>query len=191
MRLGLAGLLAAGGLMTALSLAWIGLPSVPGSTTGEGPWQVQELAFLKAAYDRTQQDVLQQDNSGEGTASASLYAEQERIVRQMREVARLLPDEAIPEELRDLLRDAGASSAVPQSGETTETDARVSDTNVTQVPDLRIGLHRATGDDGSGPPAETVQFAVDPELREPIRPEPATSGTTRRKPRDDDGREQR
>jgi hypothetical protein len=184
MRSGLAGLFAAGGLITALFLVWIGLRPAPGRVVGESPWQLRELSFLKAAYDRTQQDVAQQNMAGQGEASASLYAEQERIVRQMKEAARLLPPEIIPEELRALLRDPGTAPA-PGSRliEALEANQR--------IPDLRVGWRVANGR-GSHPIAHSAEFVIDPELREPIRAEPVASGpSSRRKPRDGAGRDQR
>jgi hypothetical protein len=186
MRLALAGLLTAGGLTAALSLGWIGLLPAPGSVAEESPWQVRELAFLKAAYDRTQHDI---DNQTE--ASASLYGEQQRILREMAETAKLLPAEAIPAELHALLRDAG-TAPIPLSRliETIEADERPSTAAVRRPPDLRVGLRLATGG-GSSSVAEVAEFATDPELREPIQPAPAASRpASRRKPRDNAGRGQ-
>jgi hypothetical protein len=176
-------------LITALCLGWIGSHLAPARTADESPWQLRELDFLKAAYDRTQQDVAQQHAAGAGEASASLHAEQERILRQMRDAARLLPPETIPEELRALLHgpgwlEVGATAASGfQPIKTREGDRR--------VPDLRVGWRIVNS--GETPPiTHSAELAIDPELREPIRAEPANSGpVSRRKPSDDAGREQR
>ena len=98
MRLAIAGLLAAGGLTT---IIWLGLNGLGWSTAPageEGAWQMRELKFLKAVYDRMQQDMERESES-----SASLREEQKRILRTMKETAGLLPEEAIPAELRPLL----------------------------------------------------------------------------------------
>ncbi|MGD9616091.1 MAG: hypothetical protein AB7H90_12060 [Alphaproteobacteria bacterium] len=190
MRLALAGLLVAGGLITTLSLGWSGLgwggaPS-PESGVGEDAWQLRELIFLKTVYDRMQQDIASQ-----AEASASLYAERQRILREMAETAKLLPSEAVPPGLRVLLRDADAAPAsLSRLIETIEAEERSPDPPARPPPDLRVGLRVASGDE----PLPVVraaglapEFAIDPELREPIRSESAPKRTPRRKPRDASG----
>jgi hypothetical protein len=131
---------------------------------------LRELTFLKAAYDR-----MQQDGAGQAEASVSLHAERKRIVRQMAETAKLLPIEAVPAELRELLFEAEAVPA-SLSGliETIEIEAE------RRPPDLRVGFGG-----GPRPVMRTAEFAIDPELREPLRHEPAAPRVPRRKPRDE------
>ncbi|HEX2151720.1 MAG TPA: hypothetical protein VHG31_06960 [Stellaceae bacterium] len=187
MRWAFAGLLAAAGLIITLSFGWSGFgwsgpASAPGSAVEESAWQLRELAFLKAAYDRMQQDMARP-----AEASASLHAGQERILRQMAETAKLLPSEAVPAELRALLLNA---EAVPVSLsrliETVAAEAMPPDLSDGRTPDLRVGLG------GRPPPAvHDAEFAIDPELREPIRHQAAAERADRaprRKPRDDAGR---
>ena len=69
----------------------------------------RELQFLKAAFDRLEAEA-QQDPSG--PATPSLRGEQEVVLRHMREVARPLPADAVPGDLRGLLK--GEAPAAPQ-----------------------------------------------------------------------------
>jgi hypothetical protein len=186
MRWAIAGLLVAGGMTAILWLGWSGMPSAPDGRE-EGTWQLRELMFLKAAYDRMQQDM-----GLESEGSASLREEQKRILRLMNETAKLLPGEAVPAELRPLLLNAEAapSSLSRLIGTITDEEQapeRISELAEGQLLDLRVGLPVASGD-GPVPAADAVEFALDPELREPLRPEPARERATRRKPRDDTGR---
>src|SRR5690349_13551260 len=119
MRRTFAGLLAAGGLIAVFCLglgaSW-SLPSAaPEPAAADSSWQVRELGFLKAAYDRLQQDRLQQDSVGKTEGGASLRREQQLVIRQMAETATLLPEEAVPAELRALLQGAGLTPT-PVSG---------------------------------------------------------------------------
>ena len=191
MRWALAGLLAVGGLITLLGLGWgnlgrSGSLSVLGSAAEEGPWQLRELNFLKAAYDRLQQDMARQMES-----SASLHAERERVVRQMAETAKLLPVEAVPAELRELVPEPEAvpsSPSRPIEAPLVETAAAEG-----RPPDLRVGLRLIPGGEPS-PIGHAAEFEIDPELREPVRHEPPAERverTPRRKPRGDAGRDQR
>src|ERR1700730_5452589 len=61
----------------------------------------RELLFQKAAFDRLEAEA-QQDPSG--PATPSLRGEQEAVLRHMREVARPLPADAVPGDLRRLLK---------------------------------------------------------------------------------------
>jgi hypothetical protein len=112
MRWTFAGLLAAGGLITVFCLGWSLPPAAPERAAEDGSWQVRELAYLKSAYDRMQQERLQQAGEGEIEGGASLRREQQRIIRQMAQTAKLLPNEAVSDELRALLQGA-ASMPVP------------------------------------------------------------------------------
>jgi hypothetical protein len=187
MQWALVGLLAAGGLITILGFGWSGFgwsgpASAPASSVEESAWKLRELAFLKAAYDRMQQDMARP-----AEASASLHAEQERILRQMTETAKLLPSEAVPAELRALLLNAEAVSvSLSRLIETVAAEATPPDLSEGRTPDLRVGLAG-----GPRPAVHDVEFAIDPELREPIRHQAATERADRaprRKPRDDSGR---
>ena len=178
----LVGLLVAGGLMTTLYLGCIGSPLEHAIAAGEGPWQLRELALLKAAYDRTQQETARPTE-----ASASLHAERERIVRQIAETAKLLPAETVPAEVRALVSgtEAFPVSLTPPI-ETIAADWQQPDSVETPAPDLRVG-RRFISAAGSRPAGRLEKFAIDPELREPIGHEPAPEPEERpprRKPRD-------
>ena len=188
MRWGLAGLLAAGGVITGLCLGWSELLMPPGGVAGDSNWQMRELAFLKAAYDR-----LQQDNARSHDSSMSLREEQARVLRQIAETAKLLPVEAVPAELRALLGDDAGSvpASLSQLIESIETGGQLADSEAAEArvpenaaPDLRIGLRLGPGG-GPLPVMRTAEFATDPELREPIEPQPETAQAPRRKPRDE------
>jgi hypothetical protein len=206
MRWAFAGLLATGGLITALCLGWSrlgwsdlgesGPHPAPGSAAGKSAWQLRDLIFLKAAYDRTRQDLTRQTEG-----SASLRAEQERIVRQMAETSKLLPVEAVPAELRALLPNVKAVPASPSRlTESPLTGLPPSETLLGataaaegRAPDLRVG-RRVVSRGAPRPVAHAAEFAIDPELREPVRHEPAAERvkrSPRRKPRDDSGPSER
>ncbi len=119
---------------------------------------------------------MQQDGAAQAEASVSLHAERKRVVRQMAETAKLLPIEEVPAELRELLSDAEAAPvSLTRLIETIEAER--------QPPDLRVGF-----DGGSHPVMRAAELAIDPELREPLRQEPAAPRASRRKPRDAAGR---
>jgi hypothetical protein len=183
MRWTFAGLLAAGGLITVFCLGWSLPPAAPERAAEDGSWQVRELAYLKSAYDRMQQERLQQAGEGEIEGGASLRREQQRIIRQMAQTATLLPNEAVSDELRALLQGA-ASMSVPAPLPAGKTEAERPNPE-RPAPRLQVGF--------TGEPRPVVQFtdfAIDPELRESIRAEPIPVGSarvepaSRRKPRD-------
>jgi hypothetical protein len=201
MWMALVALLTAGGLIAILYVGWSGLewsrsPWVHENGAEGSTWQLRELAFLKAAYDRMQQDLTRP-----AEASASLHAEQERIVRRMAETAKLLPADAVPAELRSLLPDTetvsvslpGRIDAIAAEGQNPDlAEAQKPDTAEPPPPDLRAGL-RVTTTGGPRPTVRAAEFAIDPELRDPIGPEPAPERVApppRRKPRDNTGRNQ-
>ncbi len=178
----LVGLLVTGGLI-ALYLLWSGSPLERARAAAESTWQLRELAFLKAAYDRMQQEAMQPTE-----ASASLQAEQERIVRQIAETAKLLPAETVPAELRALLSDTEVVPTLPTTPiETISAVGQRPDlAEAPPAPDLRVGL-RVVSVAGSRPAGRVDGPAIDPELREPIGHEPSAEPeerTPRRKPRD-------
>jgi hypothetical protein len=182
MRLAIAGLLVAVGLTTILWLGWSGATSTPDGA--EGAWQLRELMFLKAAHDRMQQDM-----GRESAGSASLRDEQKRILRKMNETAKLLPEEAVPAELRLLLPGAEAvPSSLSRLIETIAAEEPAPSLAGGRNPDLRVGLRVVSGD-GPVPATDATEFAIDPALREPLRPEPARERATRRKPRHGAGRD--
>ena len=194
MRRTLAGLLAAGGLITAVCLGWSLPQAASERTAADATWQRRELVFLKAAYDR-----MRQDGEQESEGSASLRQEQQRIVGQMAEIAKLLPSEAVPAELRALLQGAGkAAGPVPPQHRSEQQAERPGFER--RRPDLRIGLPVGFAG-GPHPSPQTAEFAIAPELREPLRaepipvgptrPEPAAEPASRRKPRDDTARSRR
>lgn len=160
MRPGAVGLLAVAGLALSLLLGWNWLASRSADAGEAERWQVRELLFLKAAYDRMQDDLAR---NLEG--SASLRAEQNRVMQRMAETATLVPRETVPAEIGRLLESAAAP---PQTKPQTEPaaltrliEAVIADT----APDLRAGL----GPSG-GPGIDFSAFAIDPEIRQPIKP---------------------
>ena len=159
MRLAVFALVAAGGLGLSLILGWSWMASLPETAAEPQPWQRRELLFLKGAYDRTQDDLSRQPQP-----SASLQAEQERIVRQMAETARLLPPDAVPADIAELLAAAAAPPpAAPETSLSQLIETVMSDTE--ELPDLRVGL-------GDTPLAlaDFAGLAVDPQLRQPLAP---------------------
>jgi hypothetical protein len=72
----------------------------------------RELLFLKAAFDRLEAEALQDPN---GPATPSLRAEQQAVLRHMREVARPLPADVVPGEMRRLVK--GEAPAAPEPPE--------------------------------------------------------------------------
>ena len=70
----------------------------------------RELLFLKAAFDRLEAEA-QQDPTG--PATPSLRGEQEAVLRHMREVARPIPADAVPGDLRQLVK--GEAPPAPQA----------------------------------------------------------------------------
>src|SRR3984893_7040420 len=105
-------------------VGWQGAPSGTGGVFGNFTWldpddlgrRQRELLFLKAAFDRLEAQA-QLDPSG--PATPSLHAEQEAVLRHMREVARPLPVDAVPGDLRRLLKGeapvAREAPAAPQA----------------------------------------------------------------------------
>ena len=155
MRLALVGLLAAGGLALTIILGWSWSASVPVAAADPQQWQRRELMFLKATYDRVQADLSRQPQP-----SASLQAENDRILRLMTETAKLMPAEAVPAEISELL----AAAEPPAAAQETLTQLIESvATETEETLDLRVGLV-------SSAPAgiDVSAFAIDPELREPI-----------------------
>jgi hypothetical protein len=99
-------------------------PSGGGGVFGNFTWLDQddvgrrqrELLFLKAAFDRLEAEALQDPA---GPATPSLRTEQEAVLRHMREVARPIPADAVPADLRRLLKGeapvAREAPAAPQA----------------------------------------------------------------------------
>jgi len=90
-----------------IASAWQTRSGDDGTAAYEAPRDIarrhDELRFLKAAFDRLEAEAKQNPNS---PALRSLRTEQEAVMLRMREVARPLPPERLPEELRALLGNA-------------------------------------------------------------------------------------
>src|SRR5207302_6321805 len=101
----------------AVVVGWQAAPSGAGGVFGNFTWLDQddlgrrqrELLFLKAAFDRLEGEAKQDPS---GPATPSLRGEQEVVLRHMREVARPIPADAVPGDLRPLLK--GETPAAPQ-----------------------------------------------------------------------------
>ena len=155
MRSGLIGLLAAGGLGLCLIVGWNWPASLSAATEEGTPWQIRELLFLKAAYDRMQDD-LARDPEGRDT----LRAERDRVVRQMAETAKLAPPDDVPAEIRRLL---ASSQELPQVENAALTTLIETVAIQEYEPELRAGLGP------SAPPGiDFSEFAIDPGIRQPI-----------------------
>src|ERR1700680_2578594 len=117
-------------------------PSGGGGVFGNFTWLDQdevgrrprELLFLKAAFDRLEAEA-QLDPSG--PATPSLHAEQEAVLRHMREVARPLPVGGGPGDLRPLVK--GEAVAPPQAGVALSQPAEPAD-GAAVSHELQIGL---------------------------------------------------
>ena len=176
------GMLVAGGLVAALYLLWSGSPFERVRAAGGSGWQLRELALLKAAYDRMQREAAPSAEAG-----ASLDAERERIVRQIAATARLLPAGSVPAELRALLSEAEPAAVSPAAPmPPSAAGAGNADPAAMPAPDLRTGL-RVMVAGRPGAAGAAGEFAIDPELREPIAQDPGPQPEerpARRKPRD-------
>ena len=110
-----AALLSRGGL--GVIVGWAA-PSGGGGVFGNSTWLDQddvgrrqrELLFLKAAFDRLEAEAQQDPN---GPVTPSLRGEQRAVLAHMREVARPIPADAVPGDLRLLLK--GEAAAAPQA----------------------------------------------------------------------------
>ena len=137
-----AALLAFGGV--GAIVGWPAAPSGGGRGFGSFTWLDQddlgrrqrELQFLKAAFDRLEAEA-QQDPSG--PATPSLRGEQEVVLRHMREVARPLPADAVPGDLRPLLKGEAPPAAQPTVAASSPPEPADS---APAARDLQIGLSR-------------------------------------------------
>jgi hypothetical protein len=77
---------------------------------GEFERRQGELAFLKAALDRLEAEARRDPES---PAMRSLRAEQRAIVLRMREVARRMPEDSLPQELRGVAKDQPQAKDAP------------------------------------------------------------------------------
>jgi hypothetical protein len=105
----------------------------------------RELLFLKAAFDRLEAEAQQDPN---GPATPSLRGEQEVVLRHMREVARPIPADAVPGDLRRLLK--GEAPAAPQPAVVLSQPAEPADGAAVSRA-LQIGL---------SPPSPAIELAV-------------------------------
>jgi hypothetical protein len=180
MRLALLGLLAAGGLALSVALGWGGTTLVPATASGQSSWRLRELALLKAALERVQHDFAH-PNDG----MASLEAERNRILRQIRATAELMPPDAVPAEFRKFLPPgAGAGPAAREASLARLIETVAAEAPAPRSPDLRVGLSLVRR-----PVAPVASFAMDPALREPIRAEPRSKHPERRKKHTEAARE--
>ena len=166
MRSGAIGLLAVAGLALSLFVGWNWPASLSADAGDAQRWQVRELLFLKAAYDRMQDD-LARDLEG----SASLRDEQKRVMQRMAETATLVPPDAVPAEIGRLLASAAAppqTETAPPQTEPAALTQLIEAVIAEKAPDLRVGL----GPSGA-PGIDFSAFAIDPEIRQPIKPPPA------------------
>jgi hypothetical protein len=134
-------------------VGWQAAPSGSGGVFGNFTWLDQddlgrrqrELRFLKAAFDRLEAEALQDPD---GPATPSLRTEQEAVLRHIREVARPLPADVVPGELRQLLK--GEAPAAPQAPVVLSQPAEAGD-GAAVSRELQIGLR---------PPSPAVELGV-------------------------------
>jgi hypothetical protein len=134
-------------------VGWQAAPSGTGGVFGNFTWLDQddfgrrqrELLFLKAAFDRLEAEAQQDPN---GPATPSLRTEQEAVLRHMREVARPIPADAVPGDLRPLVKgDAPTPPKAPVVlGPSPEPAARAAVSR-----ELQIGL---------SPPSPAIELGV-------------------------------
>jgi hypothetical protein len=176
-----------------IAFGWQGSPRVHGAGTGgidrsgvdqsgidRGDFarRHSELRFLKAAFDRLEAEAKQNPDS---PALGSLHAEQQAIVRRMREVAHPLPADELPRELRvlakpdpDLVVVGPASSDRSQNAAGSATAVIGPKVTSLKVKSLRTGL-------GSARAASDLSLPHDPGLNLivlVVRPRPARTKET-------------
>jgi hypothetical protein len=135
-------------------VGWQAAPSGSGGVFGNFTWLDQddlgrrqrELLFLKAAFDRLEAEAQQDPN---GPATPSLRTEQEAVLRHMREVARPIPADAVPGDLRPLVK-GEASAAAPQAPVVLSQPAEPAD-GAAVSRELQIGLR---------PPSPAIELGV-------------------------------
>lgn len=127
MRWAIAGVAAMGCVLGAgLLYGWLAAAQVDDASG----WRTRDLLFLKSAHDRVQADLARQPD---GRSEDSLRREQQALLRAMTAIAKPMPADSIPDDVRPLLQPAEA----PQ----TDLLAAVFDAIATEQPaDLRIGL---------------------------------------------------
>jgi hypothetical protein len=150
---------------------------------GEFERRQGELAFLKAALDRLEAEARQDPES---PAMRSLRAEQQAIVLRMREVARRMPEDSLPQELRGIAKDEPQAKDGPIVKDRPVTkDAPVAKDapptkDVPAAKDAPMAKDAAAAKDAPEPrPKDELRSASRPTL--PAVPEPAIgSGTAAR-----------
>jgi hypothetical protein len=157
-------------------------PSGGGGVFGNFTWLDQddvgrrqrELLFLKAAFGRLEAEALQDPN---GPATPSLRTEQEAVLRHMREVARPLPADDVPGDLRRLLKGeapvAREAPAAPQAAVVLSQPVEPADSAAVSR-ELQIGLSQPS-------PAVELGVSRDPGLGVIVlvarpRPRPVLAG---------------
>src|SRR5262245_8258095 len=103
MRLGLLGTAASVTLSAGILCGWMWIAA--SSTTDSPDWRTRDLPFLKSVHDRVQAELARQPNSG---GEASLRREQQSLLLAMEAVAKPMPRETIPSDVRALLPAAEA-----------------------------------------------------------------------------------
>jgi hypothetical protein len=119
-------------------------PSGGGGVFGNFTWLDQddvgrrqrELLFLKAAFDRLEVEAQQEPS---GPATPSLRAEQQAVLAHMREVARPLPADAVPGDLRAFVK--GEAPPAPQAVVVLRQPAEPTD-SATVARELQVGLNQ-------------------------------------------------
>jgi hypothetical protein len=134
-------------------VGWAAAPSGSGGVFGNFTWLDQddlgrrqrELLFLKAAFDRLEAEAQQDPN---GPATPSLRTEQQAVLRHMREVTRPLPADAVPGDLRRLLK--GEAPAVARAPVVLSQPVEPAD-SATVARELQMGL---------SPPSPAIELGV-------------------------------
>ena len=134
-------------------VGWQAAPSGSGGVFGNFTWLDQddlgrrqgELLFLKAAFDRLEAEAQQDPR---GPATPSLRGEQEVVLRHMREVARPIPADAVPGDLRLLVK--GEAPAAPQAAVVLSQPVEPADSAAVSH-ELQIGL---------SPPSPAIDLGV-------------------------------
>jgi hypothetical protein len=130
-------------------------------------WRQGELMFLKAALDRLDTDANR--TAPDSPAFRSLHTEQKAVILRMREVARPLPAESLPRELRLLAKDEQLAAV-----ETTLLAALdIATGGAAGLAELQVGLTSAS-------PAPDIALSRDPALNLVILtvpPRPAIGST--------------
>lgn len=139
---------------------------------GEFERRQGELAFLKAALDRLEAEARQDPES---PAMRSLRAEQQAIVLRMREVARRMPEDSLPQELRGVAKDEPQGKDAPIAKDRPVAKGAPPAKDAPAVKDAPAAKEASVAKDEPRPKDE-LRSASRPTL--PALPEPAIGGGT-------------